>query len=74
MHASTASVSLMRICSFGTRSVGENIFGPFENGFTSTQNSILAGLGCATGKGYVQGGIDTATASSVVPFSLRSAI
>jgi len=52
--------------SFGTRSVGENIFGPFENGFTSTQNSILAGLGCATGKGYVQGGIDTATASSVV--------
>ena len=29
--------------------VGENIYGPFEAGFTSQQDSILAGLGCNPG-------------------------
>ena len=43
--------------SFGTRSVGEDIFGPFEAGFSSQQDTILSGLGCPTGKGYVDGGI-----------------
>lgn len=42
--------------------VGENIYGPFEAGFSSQQDNILSGLGCATGKGYVDGGIDTNTA------------
>jgi hypothetical protein len=46
--------------------VGENIYGPFEAGFASSQDNILASLGCSTGKGYVDGGIDTLTAESVV--------
>ena len=29
--------------------VGENIYGPFEAGFTSQQDGILAGLGCNPG-------------------------
>ncbi len=29
--------------------VGENIYGPFEAGFTSQQDNILAGLGCDPG-------------------------
>ena len=52
--------------SFGTRPVGEDIFGPFEAGFSSQQDNILYGLGCPTGKGYVDGGLDTATAASIV--------
>ena len=47
---------------------GENIYGPFEAGFTSTQDNILSQLGCATGKGYVAGGIDTLTAEAMVAF------
>lgn len=46
--------------------VGTNIVGPFEAGFTSMQDFILAGLGCETGKGYVAGGIDTNTAEQIV--------
>jgi hypothetical protein len=47
--------------------VGENIYGPFEAGFTSQQNFILEGLGCADGNdGHVAGGIDTATAEQMV--------
>jgi hypothetical protein len=52
--------------SMGDRAVGENIYGPFEAGFSSTQADILAGLGCATGKGYLDGGIDTGTSTSIV--------
>ena len=50
----------------GDRPVGENIYGPFEAGFSSAQDSILSGLGCATGKGYLDGGIDTGTSASIV--------
>lgn len=47
--------------------IGENIFGPFEAGFGSRQNSILEGLGCSSGNnGHVAGGIDTHTAEQMV--------
>lgn len=49
-----------------TLPVGTNIVGPFEAGFTSTQDFILAKLGCKTGRGYLAGGIDTATAELMV--------
>lgn len=49
-----------------TIGICENIYGPFEAGFTSQQDGILAGLGCATGKGYLAGGIDTLTAEARV--------
>ena len=52
--------------SMGDRAVGENIYGPFEAGFSSAQEDILAELGCATGKGYLDGGIDTGTSASIV--------
>lgn len=46
---------------------GEDIFGPFEAGFSSRQNSILEGLGCSNGNlGHVAGGIDTETAEALV--------
>ena len=45
----------------------ENIYGPFENGFGSAQDNILAGLGCSPGSlGHVIGGIDTRTAEQMV--------
>lgn len=50
----------------GDRAIGEDIYGPFEAGFSSQQDGILAGMGCSTGQGYVDGGIDTATAESIV--------
>ena len=38
-------------------SQGENIYGPFEAGFSAQQNGILEGLGCADGNdGHVAGG------------------
>ena len=38
-------------------SPGENIYGPFEAGFSTQQNGILEGLGCANGNdGHVAGG------------------
>jgi len=47
--------------------VGENIFGPFENGFGTAQNNILRNLGCADPSlGHVQGGIDTFTAEQMI--------
>ena len=47
--------------------VGENIFGPFEAGFSTQQDGILAGLGCNPGsKGHVPGGVDTWTAEQMV--------
>lgn len=46
--------------------VGSSIVGPFEAGFTSTQDMILRQLGCATGKGYLDGGIDTNLAERMV--------
>ena len=47
--------------------VGENIYGPFEAGFTSQQDNILQGLGCSDpSNGYVPGGIDTNTAEQMV--------
>lgn len=46
---------------------GENIYGPFEAGFSSQQDSQLAGLGCnPPSAGYVDGGIDTQTAEAVI--------
>jgi hypothetical protein len=45
----------------------ENVYGPFENGFGSQQDNILAGLGCSPGSlGHVAGGIDTRTAEQMV--------
>ena len=50
-----------------TFAAGENIYGPFEAGFASQQDSILAGLGCNPGSlGHVAGGIDTWTAEQMV--------
>lgn len=47
--------------------VGEDVYGPFENGFGATQDRILAQLGCAnTTNGYVDGGFDTHTVFSGV--------
>ena len=40
--------------------------GPFEAGFTATQNNILEALGCADGNdGHLPGGIDTKYISAV---------
>ena len=39
----------------GTGGIGEDIYGPMEAGFSSQQDGILAQLGCATGKGYLDG-------------------
>eukprot|EP00931_Biecheleriopsis_adriatica_P066129 TRINITY_DN40535_c0_g1_i1.p1 TRINITY_DN40535_c0_g1~~TRINITY_DN40535_c0_g1_i1.p1 ORF type:complete len:386 (-),score=58.11 TRINITY_DN40535_c0_g1_i1:38-1195(-) len=50
-----------------TFQAGENIYGPFEAGFSSQQDSILEGLGCSQGSlGHVAGGIDTNTAEQMV--------
>jgi hypothetical protein len=49
-------------------SVGENIYGPFEAGFTSTQDNILKTLGCTdanVANAYMPGGIDTHTAEQM---------
>ena len=48
---------------------GENIYGPFEAGFSSRQEDILKGLGCTDANvedAYIDGGIDTHTAESMV--------
>ena len=45
---------------------GEDIFGPFEAGFSASQGEILRGLGCPPGHGYLQGGIDTHSAERAV--------
>jgi hypothetical protein len=50
----------------GTFAPGENIYGPFEAGFSATQDNILATLGCTSGFGYVDGGIDTNLAERIV--------
>ena len=47
--------------------IGENIYGPYEAGFGTQQDGILAGLGCNPGsKGHVEGGIDTHTADMML--------
>lgn len=47
--------------------VGEDIYGPFEAGFSTQQNGILEALGCSSGNlGHVAGGIDTHTAEQMV--------
>ena len=46
---------------------GENIYGPYEAGFTSQQDFILEGLGCSPGSlGHLSVGIDTKTAEAMV--------
>ena len=52
----------------GSIAAGEDIFGPFEAGFSAMQDNNLAALGCSTGQGYVNGGIDTLTAEAMVAF------
>ena len=48
----------------------QDIYGPFEAGFTSAQDFILEALGCAApSDGYVPGGIDTVTAESMVGYA-----
>jgi len=50
-----------------TYPVGENIYGPFEAGFSSAQDFVLEALGCSTpSNGYLAGGIDTYTAEQMV--------
>lgn len=52
-----------------TLNVGENIYGPFEAGFSSQQDGILEGMGCSDGSlGHVTGGIDTSTAEAMVAY------
>ena len=47
--------------------VWENIYGPYEAGFGTQQDNILAQLGCNPGsKGHVEGGIDTHTADMML--------
>jgi hypothetical protein len=47
--------------------IGENIYGPFEAGFTSQQDTNLESLGCSSGTlGHVSGGIDTHMAEQMV--------
>jgi hypothetical protein len=44
--------------------VGENIYGPFENGFGSPQDFLLERLGCSPGSlGHLVGGIVRATSA-----------
>ena len=53
-----------------TFAVGEDIYSPFEAGFTSTQDNILRGLGCTDpSDGYLNGGIDTNTAEQMVAYA-----
>jgi len=50
-----------------TLPVGENIYGPFEAGFSTQQNGILQGLGCNPGSnGHIAAGYDTKTAEGMV--------
>ena len=44
----------------------QDIYGPFEAGFSATQDNILATLGCTSGFGYVDGGVDTKLAEAIV--------
>jgi hypothetical protein len=54
---------------------GENIYGPFEAGFGTQQDSILESLGCAQGSlGHVSGGIDTRLAEQLVAFQCSVAL
>ena len=47
--------------------VGEDIYGPFEAGFTVKQDRIIQALGCDDpSDGYLDGGIDTYTAEQKV--------
>ena len=47
--------------------VGEDIFGPFEAGFSSQQNNVLSGLGCSPASlGYLPGGLDTDISERIV--------
>jgi len=51
--------------------VGENIYGPFEAGFGESQSDILIELGCTDDNvesAYVDGGIDTKTALSMINY------
>lgn len=49
--------------------VGEDIFGPFENGFGAEQSFIMERLGCTTpSDGFVAGGIDTHTAEQMMSY------
>jgi hypothetical protein len=50
-----------------TFNVGENVYGPFEAGFSTQQDGILESLGCSQGSlGHVAGGIDTRTAEQMI--------
>jgi len=51
----------------GTGGIGEDIYGPFEAGFSSQQDFIFTGLGCSDPSvAYIDGGIDTSTAEKIV--------
>jgi len=71
--ATTTVVGKCAKCPFaksGVFPVGENIYGPYEAGFTEKQDFILAGLGCGGSPegslGRLDGGIDTALAEKMV--------
>ena len=47
--------------------MNENVYGPFEAGFSSRQDRNLQGFGCSTpSDGYIAGGIDTRTAQGII--------
>lgn len=63
----TTSVTGTDARSSNTFAMHENIYGPFEAGFSSQQDNILSALGCSDPlDGYVDGGIDTHTAEQMV--------
>ena len=59
----------------GGVSAGENIYGPFEAGFGTTQDNILGGYGCnPTSNGYIDGGLDTVVAEQVMAHNCSSSL
>ena len=51
---------------WGDFQAGVPIYGPFDDGLTSSNDSMLSTMGCTVGTGYVDAGIDTATAESII--------
>jgi hypothetical protein len=53
-----------------TLPVGENVYGPFEAGFSTQQDNVITnGLGCSTPSlCYSDGGIDTALSEALCAF------
>ena len=64
-----ASTDFTNTLTGGAIPVDENVYGPFEAGFTEQQKDILLGLGCTesnVASAYLIGGLDTAKAEAIV--------